>query len=72
MLLKLSIFSGSSSVSFSNKFIFWYTKTALLKHYESGAYAKFYTVIVCRVYKGSVRFNTIAAAFKNHDKLLSL
>ena len=27
-------------------------------------YAKFYAVIVCRVYKGSVRFNTIATAFK--------
>ena len=27
-------------------------------------YVKFYAVIVCRVYKGSVRFNTIATAFK--------
>ena len=31
---------------------------------KMGLDAKFYAVIVCRVYKGSVRFITIATAFK--------
>ena len=59
------------SISFRNKFVFWYTKTALSQQCESGTYTKFYAVIVCRVYKGSVRFNTIATAFKNQEELNS-
>ena len=37
-----------------------------------GTDTEFYVVIVCRVYKGSVRFNINITAFKNHEKILAL
>ena len=72
-MLRLSLFYGSSIVFVSVTNSFSDTpKQLYCNNMKMNIYTKFYAVIVCRVYKGSVRFNTIATAFKKHEKISSL
>ena len=72
-MLRSSLFYGSSIVFVSVKIPFLiHQNSFIVTILKWNIYTKFYAVIVCRVYKGSVRFNTIATAFKKHEKILSL